>query len=443
MQAPSLTIGRYAIPLEPRAARNAFVREIRSMSLGLRLWLGLLLVLIGIAAVAAIVAVPPGWEVFGTTPSFEWGLMIVAYVFFAIMTSGLCLSSSLGTVFGIERFRPLEKRHAILAVLSLSTAFLVIALDLHFPLRMVFGAVLVPSPSSPMWWMGVFYGLYLVVLLVEVWSMFTPHPKVHQWSCTAAAMIAIAAPFTLGMVFGVLSAKAFWAGPLTPVTMVASAFLAGTALLGIVFWAVWRFNLQDRQRAVTLGIPSIRLLQGVAIVIVGGLLALKLVFGLTGDEPGLQAATAALVTGPLGFAFWTLRVIGGLVIPFVLLAMPMTRTPAWLGVGSILALGGVLVDRYLFVMAGQIAPITAGAGTVSSPYADYVPTLVEILIFVGAGALMAFVYTLAERYLDLEESDIHAFFPWPWLKAHDHEETGEPAHDDGIPAAGTPEGAGA
>ena len=93
------------------------------------------------------------------------------------MTSGLCLASSLGTVFGIERFRPLEKRHAILAVLSLTTAFLIIALDLHYPIRMVLGAVFVPSPSSPMWWMGVFYGVYLVVLLVEVWSMFTPPPQ--------------------------------------------------------------------------------------------------------------------------------------------------------------------------------------------------------------------------------------------------------------------------
>ena len=133
-------------------------------------------------------SIPPGWEVFGTTPSFEWGLMIIGYVFFAIMTSGLCLASSLGTVFGIERFRPFEKRHAILAVLSLTTAFLIIALDLHYPVRMVFGAVFVPSPSSPMWWMGVFYGLYLVVLLVEVWSMFTPHPKIHQYACTAAAV---------------------------------------------------------------------------------------------------------------------------------------------------------------------------------------------------------------------------------------------------------------
>src|SRR5574340_38847 len=94
-------------------------------------------------AVSAAIAIPPGWEVTGTSPSFEWGLFIVGYVFFAILTSGLCLSASLGTVFGIERFRPLEKRHLVLAILSLMSAFIIIALDLHYPVRMVLGAILV------------------------------------------------------------------------------------------------------------------------------------------------------------------------------------------------------------------------------------------------------------------------------------------------------------
>ena len=80
--------GRYTVPLTPRAAGTAFVTEVRSMSLGLRLWLAGLMVVMGAAAIAALLALPPGWEVFGTTPSFEWGLMIVGYVFFAIMTSG-------------------------------------------------------------------------------------------------------------------------------------------------------------------------------------------------------------------------------------------------------------------------------------------------------------------------------------------------------------------
>ena len=212
MQATDLTLTLHGhdVPIGPRAASRALVREVRGMSLGLRLWLGGLSAVIAVGAIAALIALPPGWEVLGTSPSFEWGLLIVGYVFFAVMTSGLCLASSLGTVFGIERFRPLEKRHAILAVLSLSTAFGIIALDLHYPVRMVFGAVLVPSPTSPMWWMGVFYGIYLVVLLVEVWSMFFHHPKIHQYACTAATCTAVVAPATLGAVFGVLAAKAFW-----------------------------------------------------------------------------------------------------------------------------------------------------------------------------------------------------------------------------------------
>ena len=36
-----------------------------------------------VTAIASIVPLPPGWEVFGTTPAFEWGLMIIGYVFFA------------------------------------------------------------------------------------------------------------------------------------------------------------------------------------------------------------------------------------------------------------------------------------------------------------------------------------------------------------------------
>ncbi len=418
MQATELTLTLHGrvVPIGPRAASRALAREVRGMSLGLRLWLAGLSAVIAVGAVAALIAIPPGWEVLGTSPSFEWGLLIVGYVFFAVMTSGLCLASSLGTVFGIERFRPLEKRHAILAVLSLTTAFGIIALDLHYPVRMVFGAVLVPSPSSPMWWMGVFYGIYLVVLLVEVWSMFFHHPKIHQYACTTATCTAVLAPSTLGAVFGVLAAKAFWNGPFTVLMMVAAAYLAGTALLGIVFYLVARFRLQDHERALGVAIPSIRLLLAIALMIVSLLLARQLFVGLTDDTAGLREATAALVTGPLAVPFWVLRVIVGLAIPLVLVLLPTTRTPAGLFAAGVLALGGVFVDRFLFVTAGQIAPITAHAGMVASPFVSYVPSPVEIAIMAGAVALFALVYTLAERYLDMGEDDEHINWPWPWLK---------------------------
>jgi len=400
------------IPLAPRDAADALTREVASMPRGLKLWFAALLAIIAVAVPAALLALPPGWEVLGTSPTVEWGLLIVGYVFFAITTSGLCLASSLGTVFGIERFRPLEKRHAVLALLCLTTAFGLIALDLHYPIRMVFGAMLVPSPSSPMWWMGVFYGIYLCVLVVEVWSMFTNHPRVHQVTCTMAACTAIVAPATLGAVFGVLVARPFWHGPFTAILMVVSAFLSGTALLGVVFFAVHRLRLAGAERAASLAIPAIRTLLGIGLVAVSLLVARQVIAGLTSDLASFRVATDALVAGPLAWQFWGLRVGLGLALPILLVALPATRTPAGTFVAAFLAIVGVFVDRMTFVAAGQIAP-TSAAGNVAAPFTTYSPSPVEIAIVLGALAFVALAYTLVERYVDLAESDAHAAVTLP------------------------------
>ena len=411
---PSLTLAGHVIPLRPRAALAAAAHEAVTMPRGLQLWIAFLLVPIGLAVPAALIALPPGWEVVGTTPTVEWGLLIVGYVFFAITTSGLCLASSLGTVFGIERFRPLEKRHAILALLCLTTAFGIIALDLHYPVRMVLGAVLVPSPTSPMWWMGVFYGAYLCVLVVEVWSMFTNHPTIHQAACTTAASLAIAAPATLGAVFGVLVSRPFWHGPFTPILMVSSAFLSGTALLGIVFYVVARLRLTGAERAVSLAIPAIRTLLAIGLVLVSVLITRQLIAGLIDDRPAFVDATRALLVGPLALQFWVVRVGLGLTVPLLLVALPATRTPAGTLLAALLAIVGVFVDRFTFVLAGQIGPTTV-SGVVSAPWGEYTPTLVEIGIIAGAVAFVALGYTLAERYLDLREARAHVFVPIPDL----------------------------
>ena len=68
--------------------------------------------------------------------------------------------------------------------------------------------------------------------------------------------------------------------------------------------------------------------------------------------------------------------------------------------------------------AGQIAP-TSAAGVVAAPYATYTPSLVEIAILLGAAAFVALGYTIAERYLDLRETEAHAFIRIPRFWAHE------------------------
>jgi len=425
----SVQVAGRTLSTDPRVVLRAIRHEVAGTPRPLKLWLALLTALCLVGAVGAVIALPPGWEVLGTTPSFEWGILITGYVFFAITTSGLCLASSLGTVFGIEMFLPLEKRHAILALLSLITAFGLIALDLHYPVRMVFGAILSPSPFSPMWWMGVFYGVYLVFLLTEVWSMFTGHWQIHRMACVLSSITAVLAPTTLGAVFGVLAARPYWHGAFTPPAMVTAALLSGVALLGIVFYLVHRFQLAGWERATSLAIPAIRLLLTIVLAVTVLVLAWQVMFGLYGVVPGLADATKALLIGPLALEFWIFRVFLGLVVPLVLVLLPRTRTPAGIFAASCLAFVGLFADRMIFVNAGQVAPGTAVAGVVSSPWAVYGPTLVEISIIMGAFAFFALVYTLAERYLPMGEHTGHlagAFLGSTEAAATIHEEASDP-----------------
>lgn len=394
-----------ALPLHPGRVTSAVRAEWAAMSTPFRIWLGVLAVGLAIGGVAALILLPPGWEVTGTTPTVEWGLLIAGYAAFAIATSGLCLTSSLGTVFGVDRFRPLERRHAILAILCLCTAFGIIALDLHWPIRMVFGVVLSPAPSSPMWWMGVAYGGYLVILLVEVWSMFVHRPRLHQAVCTMAAGMAIVAPSTLGAVFGSLVNRPLWHGPISSLYMLATAVLGGCGVLVVVFTLVERLDLRGAERATPRVIPGLRMILPVALVVSAAFVAREIVSGFTSTEPGMRQAVDALVAGPLAASFWIGRVGLGLVAPMLLLAS--RRNGAFLAAG-ILTLLGVVVDRTLFVIGGLIAPTSSSVGgVVSEPYARYIPSPVEVGVIVGAVALVAFVYTFIERYVDLGFYDPH------------------------------------
>jgi molybdopterin-containing oxidoreductase family membrane subunit len=384
--------------------------EVASQSAGLRRWFAALTVVAVLGLVAGALTVPPGAEVFGTTPSFEWGALIAAYVFFVVTTSGLCLVSSLGMVFGIDRFKPVEMRHVILALLFLVTGFGVIALDLHYPLRLLFGAVLSPSLSSPMWWMGAVYAGYLGILVFELLANLSSHRRLAHLACVISMGFAIVAPATLGMVFSSLVSRPFWQGSATPIYLVITAVLSGASVLGISFAVVGWLRLPGHgpeAHGVVMGIGKLLL---VVLAIVIGYTAIRTVAALMFGSPAERSAVTALVSGPLGLQSWLVRVGVGFVAPLLLLTWPGGRRTAIVFVASCLTLVGVFVDRLQFVSAGQISP-AAASGQVAVPYATYTPSLIEIGIILGACAAIPLIYTLAERFLDLSSpggsADVH------------------------------------
>lgn len=375
--------------------------EIARQSLAFKVWLGAMAALLGILAVSAAIAIPPGWEVFGTTPAFEWGLLISAYVFFVVTTSGLCLVSGLGQVVGVKALQPIAKRATILALLFLVAGFVIISLDLHYPIRLLFGVVLSPSLRSPMWWMGVLYAVYMVFLLIELGGMVFGIHRLAKLGSTLAFGNAIFAPATLGLVFGSLSSRPYWHGALVPAQLILTAVLSGAAILAIVCVVALRFGGRDDEETAR-AIPAVGSVLGVVLAAAAVFTAWQTGGAMLGSAAQADAARA-LVWGPLSIQFWGFKVGLGLVVPLAILAITRARSRRGVFVAALLTFVGVFVDRLVLVNAGQIAPISAASGIVPAGHAAYTPSIVEIGIVLGAAGFVGFFYTIAERFFDLTE----------------------------------------
>lgn len=389
----------------------AVVDAVGSYGTGFRRWLSICLAVFALGLVGAAAALPAGWEVFGTSPTVEWGLLIAAYVFFAITTSGICFTVALGSVLGIRLFKPLERRGVVLAFLSLLSAFWVILLDLQEPVRLIFGAVLSPSPQSPMWWMGVAYAAYLIVLVFELITIFANLHRAHRVAAVAAAVMAFIAPATLGRVFGAIGAKALWQGTLTPFIMFVTALLCGIAILSIVLPITVKMRRHGWEETREHTIPAMRWLLLIVLVVVAALNVVQVVLNLGSDYRGMEMGMQEILTGSYAPAFWTIRVGVGIVLPIVLLFTRVVDRPLRLVEAGAAALIGVLADRYIFVVAAEAKTVTVVAGTVTFPVASYLPSVVEVLIVAGAVAMVAFVYSIIERHVDLsidEEVEVAA-----------------------------------
>ena len=94
-----------------------------------------------------------------------------------------------------------------------------------------------------------------------------------------------------------------------------------------------------------------------------------------------------LMTGPFWPLFW-FYILGGILLPGLLILNPRTRTVRGIVVAAVLALLAMWVERYLIVVAGLRVPLM--------PYtpADYLPSWVELSIFGAAFALFALIISL-------------------------------------------------
>ena len=84
-----------------------------------------------VSSMAALNAVNTGYRyAYNVTREIPWGILISTYVFFVVTSTGLCIVSSIGHVFGMKDFMPIAKRSVFLSVVTIFGGFTVLFLML-------------------------------------------------------------------------------------------------------------------------------------------------------------------------------------------------------------------------------------------------------------------------------------------------------------------------
>jgi len=375
-----------------------------------KLWFGLLGTGVVIGIVGALNVLINGHaHVYNVTREIPWGILIATYVFLVVSSTGLCLVSSLGHVFGIEKFEFIGKRAIILAIITLLCGFGTIGMEINHPIRLGIYALISPNFTSAIWWMGTLYGVYLVLLCGELYFLMKGMHKGAFALGMAGFIAAISAHSNLGAVFGLLEARPFWYGSFLPIYFILSALVSGGAIVSMIVYFNHKESGTPMPQKYEDFMATLGKLQALFLTILIFFVIWKIIPAIYGHPPEKFEATMAMLTGPLSFNFWFFEVLLGMLIPVVILLNPRTRTPGGVMWAGLLSTIGIFFMRYDLVIAGQLVSMREGAADLTNGLLSYVPSITELAIVIGAISLCLFLYTLAEHLLplDVEEEQEH------------------------------------
>ena len=185
-------------------------------------------------------------------------------------------------------------------------------------------------------------------------------------------------------IFGLQIAKEGWYSAIMAPIFVASAMDSGLALLLCVLAALKKARLFETSREL---MASLAGLLATCIAVDAFFIFCEV---LTMAYPGAAGAeTLALMTsGPTSPFFW-FEIVGGLVVPFLVLVFAKNRERTGLVVGaSVLVIAGVLCKRLWLLFTSFIVPNVEGAPGIMSDggwalLGSYAPTVPEVLIVLG------------------------------------------------------------
>lgn len=337
-----------------------------------------------------------GLSVTGMNNATSWGLYLSMFMLFGGLAAGSLIFASVVALFKIESLKGVLLPAYLCALTCICCAGLFIMLDLGSVVR-VWRMIIGANPSSLLFWDMISMVAFLVVtILGVVWLKKGEMNRIPALSYAALA-VSILLVTVEAWVFGLLIAKEWYSSILAPLFL-SSSLSSGLALMMLLLSTLGKkgifktdekaFKVLSCVLAIVLCIDAYFIICEIATMI----------------YPGAASAETAnvILFGSLAPLFW-LEVVGGLVFPLLVLAIPQLRAKKGLTLvacGSVIL--GVVCKRLWLLLLGYVIPnvvggngitlgnqnvIAADGGYIWSPVGVYSATLPEILISVGVIAL--------------------------------------------------------
>lgn len=324
-----------------------------------------------------------GLAVTGMSNGVSWGLYITMFMFFVGLSAGGLIVASSASVFHIKRFKAVAMPAIILSTVCICLAGMFVLIDLG-GIQRIWRIVTGPNPTSPLVWDICVITLYLVINVLYLVNMRRGNDHAVSVISRFALPCAILVHSVTAWIFGLQIAKEGWYSAIMAPIFVASAMDSGLALLLCVLAALKKARLFETSREL---MASLAGLLATCIAVDAFFIFCEV---LTMAYPGAAGAeTLALMTsGPTAPFFW-FEIIGGLLIPFLVLVFAKNRERTGLVVGaSVLVIAGVLCKRLWLLFTSFIVPNVEGAPGIMSDggwalLGSYAPTVPEVLIVLG------------------------------------------------------------
>ncbi len=383
---------------------------------------------------------PPAWFqglVTFTEPNdapIPWGLLVIGYMFFGVMGTGVSTYNSLYELFNKnhEDRNPLDKiklRNEWLALAVLVPGLIMVFASAYKPAEAMY-IYLTFRDTSRIAWNGVLYVLVGIGIIAEIIALIGEKAEVKgsrvlkliadidAFIVGYAILVELILDANLGAVFGYLSTWVLEFGSFMPILLVVLSFYSGIAMISLISPLYSWIKKRDDTPSKTLARDGL-----LATIAVGFLILWWMWIGATNQETRIWADL--LISGSWSSVFWGGIVMVGIVLPIILYSAAYKKGSkgllfasaifAILGMFTIITVVDVIPQAITWYYS--IAPVTPSNSNWvfelrstfnNGPLWSVLPFEIskyDVVWFAGSVLLLLGVYTLGVLLLPLEEDE--------------------------------------